>query len=176
VRRVVLSLWDNALSWYSTLDNIIGFDKNIWNELKKKFLEAYAPKYSAKALCICFQDLRQKNDEMVQDFYNRVSTTFKNAYQSKPAHTTTYVGTLHGGITQTQADEIMGQGVTRMRTRQRRRRPRTKGCYCGRRKLEAGPRCSVFFKLLRGASEARHPSSPGQLYLAIASIFTFSVC
>ena len=110
----VLSLRDNALSWYSTLDNIIGFDKNVWNELKKKFLEAYAPKYSAKALCICFQDLRQKNDETVQDFYNRVSTTFKNAYQSKPAHTTTYVGTLHGGITQAQADEILGQGVRRM--------------------------------------------------------------
>jgi hypothetical protein len=110
----VLSLRDGALSWYSTLDNIIGFQKNVWNDLKAKFLEAYAPKYSAKALCICFQDLRQKNDETVQDFYNRVSNTFKNAYQAKPAHTTTYVGTLHGGITQAQADEIMGQGVTRM--------------------------------------------------------------
>jgi hypothetical protein len=30
-------------------DNIIGFDKNVWNELKKKFLEAYAPKFSAFA-------------------------------------------------------------------------------------------------------------------------------
>jgi len=110
----VLSLRDGALSWYSTLDNIIGFQKNVWNDLKAKFLEAYAPKYSAKALCICFQDLRQKNDETVQDFYNRVSNTFKNAYHAKPAHTTTYVGTLHGGITQAQADEIMGQGVTRM--------------------------------------------------------------
>ena len=110
----VLSLRDGALSWYSTLDNIIGFQKNVWNDLKAKFLEAYAPKYSAKALCICFQDLRQKNDKTVQDFYNRVSNTFKNAYQAKPAHTTTYVGTLHGGITQAQADEIMGQGVTRM--------------------------------------------------------------
>jgi len=103
----VLSLRDNTLSWYSTLDNIIGFEKNVGNELKKKFLEAYAPKYSAK-------DLRQKNDGMVQDFYNRVSTTFQNAYQSEPALTTTYVGTLHGGITQAQADEVMGQGVTRM--------------------------------------------------------------
>jgi Retrotransposon gag protein len=110
----VLSLRDNALSWYSTLDNIIRFRKNVWDDLKKKFLEAYAPKYSAKALCICFQDLRQKNDETVQDFYNRVSTMFRNAYQSKPAHTTTYVGTLHGAITQAEADEIMGQGVTRM--------------------------------------------------------------
>jgi hypothetical protein len=110
----VLSLRDNALSWYNTLNNIIGFNKEVWNELKKKFHEAYAPKYSAKALCICFQDLKQKNDETVQDFYNRVLNIFPNAYQSKPAHTTTYMGTLHGAITQAQADEIMGQGVTRM--------------------------------------------------------------
>ena len=64
-----LSLRENALSWYNTLDNIIGYNKEDWDELKKKFLEAYAPKYSAKALCICFQDLRQKSDECVQDFY-----------------------------------------------------------------------------------------------------------
>jgi len=68
-----LSLRDNALSWYNMLDNIIGYNKEDWDELKKKFLEAYAPKYSAKALCICFQDLRQKSDESVQDFYNKVS-------------------------------------------------------------------------------------------------------
>ena len=62
------------------------------------------------------------------------------------------------------------------RTRPRRRRSRTKGRHRGRRELEAGPRCSEFFKLLRGASETQHPSSPSQLYLAIASIFSFSVC
>jgi Retroviral aspartyl protease len=55
-------------------------------------------------------------------------------------------------------------------------RPRTKGRHRGSRKLEAGPRCSEFFKLLRGASEVQYPSSPSQLYLAIASIFSFSVC
>ena len=42
-----LSLRDNALQWYNTLDNIIGFNKENWNDLKAKFLEAYAPKYSA---------------------------------------------------------------------------------------------------------------------------------
>jgi hypothetical protein len=109
-----LSLRENALSWYNTLDNIIGFNKNNWNNLKNKFLEAYAPKYSAKALCICFQDLQQKNDETVQDFYNRVSDTFWNAYQTKPAHTTTYMGTMHDGITQAHTDVIILQGVTRM--------------------------------------------------------------
>ena len=45
-----LSLRENALSWYNTLDDIIGYNKEDWDELKKKFLEAYAPKYSAKAL------------------------------------------------------------------------------------------------------------------------------
>ena len=109
-----LSLRENALSWYNTLDNIIGFNKNNWNDLKAKFLEAYAPKYSAKALCICFQDLRQKSDETVQDFYNRVSDTFRNAYQVKPDHTITYEGAMHDGITQAHANEILLQGVTRM--------------------------------------------------------------
>ncbi len=109
-----LSLRENALSWYNTLDNIIGFNKNNWNDLKTKFLEAYAPTYSAKALCICFQDLRQKADETVQDFYNRVSDTFRNAYQVKPDHTITYEGTMHDGITQAHANEILLQGVTRM--------------------------------------------------------------
>ena len=109
-----LSLRDNALSWYNTLDNIIGFNKEDWDELKKKFLEAYAPKYSAKALCICFQDLRQKSDESVQDFYNRVSDTFRNAYQTKPDHTVTFVGTLPGTATQAECNVVLKQGVERM--------------------------------------------------------------
>jgi Retrotransposon gag protein len=109
-----LSLRDDALSWYHTLDNEIGFDKEVWDKVKKRFLEAYAPKFSAKALCICFQDLRQRSDENVQTFYNCVSKTFRNAYTSKPNHTTTYVGTLHGNATQNQCNEIMLQGVNRM--------------------------------------------------------------
>jgi hypothetical protein len=109
-----LSLRDNTLSWYNTLDNIIGYNKEDWDELKKKFLEAYAPKYSAKALCICFQDLRQKSDENVQDFYNKVSDTFRNAYQTKPAHMVTFVGTLPGTATQAECDVVLKQGVERM--------------------------------------------------------------
>jgi hypothetical protein len=112
--KFTLSLRQNALSWYNMLDNINGFNKNNSNNLKNKFLDAYAPKHSAKALCICFQDLQQKNDKTIQDFYTRVSDTFRNTYQTKPDHTTTYVGTMHDGITQPHADEIMLQGVTRM--------------------------------------------------------------
>jgi hypothetical protein len=109
-----LSLRDKALSWYNTLDNIVGFNKEVWNDLKAKLLEAYAPKYSAKVLCICFQDLRQKSDENIQDFYNRVSKTFCNAYQTKPNHMVTYAGTLPGTVTQIKCDAVLQQGVNRM--------------------------------------------------------------
>jgi hypothetical protein len=109
-----LSLRENALSWYNTLDNIIGYNREDWDELKKKFLKAYAPKYSAKALCICFQDLRQKSDKSVQDFYNKVSYTFRNAYQTKPDHTVTFVGTLPGTATQAECNVVLKQGVEHM--------------------------------------------------------------
>jgi hypothetical protein len=82
-------------------------------DLKAKFLEAYAPKYTAKTLCISFQDLRQGSGENVQRFYNRVTDTFRNAYLTKPDHTITYVGNLHVS-TQVQCNEIMLQGVNRM--------------------------------------------------------------
>jgi len=108
-----LSLRDDALSWYNTLDNIFGFNKENWEDLKAKFLEAYAPKYTAKTLCICFQDLRQKPDETVQRFYNRVTDTFRNAYLTKPDHTVTYIGNLYNN-NQQECNEIMLQGVNRM--------------------------------------------------------------
>jgi Retrotransposon gag protein len=108
-----LSLRDDALSWYNTLNNIFGFNKEIWNDLKVKFLEAYAPKYTAKTLCICFQDLHQRPDETVQRSYNHVTDTFRNAYLTKPDHTVTYQGNLFGS-TQAQCNQIMPQGVNRM--------------------------------------------------------------
>jgi len=108
-----LCLREDALSWYNTLDHIIGFNKKVWADIKREFLAAYAPKYSARALCICFQDLRQKPDETVQKFYNRVSDTFINAYKVKPDHTITYEGDLMGR-TQAEMNKAMGQGIERM--------------------------------------------------------------
>jgi len=85
-KEFFLCLREDALSWYNTLDHIIGFDKQVWANVKKEVLAAYAPKFSAQALCICFQGLHQRPDETVQKFYNQVSDTFMNAYKS----------TLHG--------------------------------------------------------------------------------
>lgn len=108
-----LSLRDEALKWSNTLDNIIGFNKENWNNVKTAFLEAYAPRFSAKTLCISFQDLKQKQGEDVQQFYNRVSETFRNAYMTKPDHVTTYEGEL-GALAQADANAIMSQGIQRM--------------------------------------------------------------
>jgi Retroviral aspartyl protease len=46
----------------------------------------------------------------------------------------------------------------------------------GHRTSRKRARFHQFFKLLGGASESHHPSAPSQLYLAIASIFSLSVC
>ncbi len=108
-----LCLREDALSWYSTLDHIIGFNKKVWADVKREFLAAYAPKYSALALCICFQDLWQKSDETVRKFYNPVSDMFINAYKVKPDHTTTYEGNLLGR-TQAKMNKAMGQGIKHM--------------------------------------------------------------
>jgi hypothetical protein len=63
-----LCLWDWAISWSNTLDNISNFDKNNWEQVKAEFLAAYATKLMACTLCTSFQDLKQKSDESVQDF------------------------------------------------------------------------------------------------------------
>ena len=59
------------MSLYHTLEDIPGFDFNNWDDLKKEFLEAYTPKYTARTLCVSLQELRQRGEENVQDFYNR---------------------------------------------------------------------------------------------------------
>jgi hypothetical protein len=49
-----LCLREDALSWCNSLGHNIGFYTKVWADVKREFLAAYAPKYSALALCICF--------------------------------------------------------------------------------------------------------------------------
>ena len=107
-----LCLREEALNWQYTLDDIIGFDKNNWAAVKREFLAAFSPKFTAKTLCTSFQDLKQKHDETVQLFYNRVSGVFRDAYMTKPDHVIT--GTIIGGITQAEANECHGKGIQAM--------------------------------------------------------------
>jgi hypothetical protein len=58
----------------------------------------------------------------------------------------------------------------------RRRIKRMPCCSCGRHHPQDRAGKSGHFKPLRDASDVQHPSLPSQLYLAITSIFSFSVC
>lgn len=111
-----LCLRDRAISWANTLDNIPGFDKNNWDQVQKEFLAAYATKFTARTLCTSFHDLKQKNDETVQDFYNRVSEVFRDAFMEKPAHVTTHGGTAaeRYDLTEAQAQTLMKRGINNM--------------------------------------------------------------
>lgn len=111
-----LCLRDRAISWSNTLDNKPGFDKEIWADVKAEFLKAYAPKYTAKTLCTGFQDLKQKSDENVQDFYNRLSDVFRDAYRVKPDHVTTFAGTdaQRLGLTLAEVNAFMKIGIDNM--------------------------------------------------------------
>jgi len=111
-----LCLRDRAISWSNTLDNIPGFDKNNWADVQKEFLAAYAAKFTARTLCTSFHDLKQKSDECVQDFYNRVSEVFRDAFLVKPAHVTTHGGTVaeRQGLAEAQAQVLMRRGIDNM--------------------------------------------------------------
>jgi hypothetical protein len=111
-----LCLRDKAISWSNTLDNIPGFNKNNWADVQREFLAAYATKFTARTLCTSFHDLRQKSDETVQDFYNRVSEVFRDAFLVKPDHVTVHDGTdaERFGLTVVQAQALMKRGIDNM--------------------------------------------------------------
>ncbi len=101
-----MCLRDGAMSWYNTLEKIIGFNTASWADTKTEFMKAYAPRYTAKTLCTNFQDLLQT----VQDFYNYVSDVFRDVYQVKPAHILTCPAERQG-LTQAQGDELQLGGI-----------------------------------------------------------------
>jgi hypothetical protein len=78
--KFYLCLRDWAISWSNTLENIPNFDKSNWTQVQAEFLAAYATNFTARTLCTSFQDLKQKSDETVQDFYNRVLEVFRDAF------------------------------------------------------------------------------------------------
>jgi hypothetical protein len=111
-----MCLRDQAMSWYNTLENIPDFNMKNWDEMKAEFLKAYAPRYTARTLCTNFQDLRQKQDETVQNFYNHVSDVFRDAYKIKPEHVTTCPGAAADrfDLAQDKADKLRLGGIMAM--------------------------------------------------------------
>ena len=114
--ELYLCLRDKAMSWYHTLDDTPDVDPNLWTDLRKEFLEAYAPRYTARTLCVSLQELRQRGEENVQDYYNRVSDAFRTAYQIKQDNLRNFTGTAdeRGGATEEEAHTINLAGVQKM--------------------------------------------------------------
>ena len=68
-QQMSLLLRGDALSWFSVLELIPDFDPANWDQLKTEFLNAYAPKFTARATCTNFTEMQQRSGESVQAFY-----------------------------------------------------------------------------------------------------------
>jgi hypothetical protein len=87
-----LSLRGEADKWARGIEEKPNFDANDWEAVKREFLAAFASKYTALAVCTTLQSLKQKTDETVQVFYNRLLDTFSNAKYGRPANILQYQG------------------------------------------------------------------------------------
>ena len=105
-----LILRDRALTWWDSLENYDNVDRNIWADVQKEFLAAYAPKFTARTTCTNFQDLVQRNAENVQDYYLRVAEAFKKMCDSKPEAINT-VRANRGAATAETAAGLKKEGV-----------------------------------------------------------------
>lgn len=83
--ELYMTLRDRALLWYETLATVPGVDRADWPTLQREFIDAFAPKYTAKTNCANFADMVQRNHESVQDYYLRIWDIFRNMCKSKPA-------------------------------------------------------------------------------------------
>jgi hypothetical protein len=104
IRELKLCFRDRAIIWYKSLkdDNI---DLNIWDNVKKEFLDTFEPKYSAKTVCANFPDLKQHPEESKNDYHCRVQVAYDCLIDNKP---TTMAAVRLAGATvdQTKAEDI----------------------------------------------------------------------
>jgi hypothetical protein len=83
--ELYMTLRDRALLWYESLASVPGIDRADWATIRREFIDAFAPKYSAKTNCSNFAEMVQRSHESVQDYYLRIWDIFRNMCKSKPA-------------------------------------------------------------------------------------------
>ncbi len=107
IRELKMCFWDCAIIWYKSLkDNNINL--NVWNDVKKEFLETFEPKYSAKTVCSNFTDLKQHPDKSMNDYHCRVQMAYDGFIDNKPA--TMAAVRLAGGT----VDQAKAEGINHM--------------------------------------------------------------
>ena len=98
-QELYLTLRDRAMIWWDTLETH-HFPRDDWNVVKREFLRAYEPKYTAKTNCTNFQELIQRTGEPVYDYYLRVNEIWKRFIEAKPALNPVAVATAIPGVVQ----------------------------------------------------------------------------
>ena len=110
ITEFYLILRDRALVWWETLEDSPGVNRQLWADVQREFLAAYAPRFTAKTTCTNFQDLVQRNAENVHDYFLRVSEAFKKMCEAKPDDINT-VRADAGTATAEQAATVKKEGV-----------------------------------------------------------------
>jgi len=103
-------LRDRALVWWASLLEDADINRAVWNDVKKEFLKSYAPRFTARTTCTNFQELIQKQGEVVHDYYLRVTEAFKRMSEAQPEAIRT-VRADHGAATAAQAAAVKLEGI-----------------------------------------------------------------
>jgi len=110
IRELKLCLRERAIIWWKSLRDTT-IDIAVWDDVKKEFLTAYKPKYTAKTVCANFTDLKQHPDESMNDFLCRIQVAYDRLLDNKPDTITTVRNTMAAGATEAQ---VKAEGINDM--------------------------------------------------------------
>ena len=79
-----LTLREDALQWWKTLDNKDVNKVDGWEEVKRQFLATWDPRATPRTICMNLTDLTQRSPESVQLYYLRVSAIIWKLFQVQP--------------------------------------------------------------------------------------------
>ena len=88
LQEMYMILRDHAVVWWRSLPDA-GIDRDVWNDVKNKFLTMYEPRYTAKMTCTNFHELVQRAGESILVYYLRVCETFDKMCEAKPGNIST---------------------------------------------------------------------------------------
>jgi hypothetical protein len=76
--KFYMCLRDKEIVWWESLQDD-DVNLNNWDSVKKEFIKALEPNYSAQKMCINFADLIQKPDETINDYHVQVQNSLQEA-------------------------------------------------------------------------------------------------
>ena len=83
-QELFLLLRNSAAEWWKTLDLLVDFNINDWDQVKAQFIITFAPRYTARTACLSFSDLHQQTGEDVSKYYWRVQKAYRLLKDTRP--------------------------------------------------------------------------------------------